>query len=100
MFARMDHAAELHRELDRLAERLPRWAARLVHWLQTPSSRWVRIPVAVVLIGGGIVGFLPVLGFWMIPLGVAVLALDVPFLRRPLGKALAWLNAKLSRRAP
>jgi hypothetical protein len=27
-----------------------------------------------------------VLGFWMIPLGLAVLALDVPFLQRPLGK--------------
>jgi hypothetical protein len=96
----MDDAAELHRELDKLARRLPQWAARLIHWLQAPAARWVRIPVAVALIGGGIVGFLPVLGFWMIPLGLAVLALDVPFLRRPLGKALAWLNAKLSRRAP
>jgi len=95
----VDQAAELKRELGKLARRLPRWAARLVRWLLTPSSRWVRVPVAIALIGGGIVGFLPVLGFWMIPLGVAVLALDVPFLQRPLTNALRWLNDKLARPA-
>lgn len=42
-----------------------------------------RIVVGILLILGGLVGFLPVLGFWMIPLGVVVAALDVkPMLRR------------------
>ena len=36
--------------------------------------RW---PIGLVLIGGGFLGFLPILGFWMIPLGIAVAALDV-----------------------
>jgi hypothetical protein len=27
---------------------------------------------------GGVFGFLPVLGFWMLPLGVALIALDLP----------------------
>ena len=36
-----------------------------------------RLPVGIVLIGGGMLGFLPVLGFWMLPLGVGVAALDV-----------------------
>ncbi len=31
---------------------------------------------------GGLVGFLPILGFWMIPLGLALVADDVPALRR------------------
>ena len=36
-----------------------------------------RLPAGIVLIIGGTLGFLPVLGFWMIPLGVGVAALDV-----------------------
>ena len=28
---------------------------------------------------GGVFGFLPILGFWMLPLGVAFIALDLPF---------------------
>ena len=38
--------------------------------------------MGVLLVLGGILGFLPVLGFWMIPLGVALLATDIPPLRR------------------
>jgi hypothetical protein len=38
---------------------------------------------------GGVFGFLPILGFWMIPLGAALIALDIPPLRRRL---LAWLD--------
>ena len=36
--------------------------------------------VAVLLLMvGGVFGFLPVLGFWMLPLGLAFIALDIPF---------------------
>ena len=42
-----------------------------------------RLVVGLLLILGGMVGFLPVLGFWMIPLGIVVAALDVkPMMRR------------------
>jgi len=37
----------------------------------------LRLILGLLLIVGGILGFLPILGFWMIPLGVAVAALDV-----------------------
>jgi hypothetical protein len=36
-----------------------------------------RLPAGILLMAGGTLGFLPVLGFWMIPLGVGVAALDV-----------------------
>lgn len=39
-----------------------------------PGFRW---PIGVVLMAGGLFGFLPILGFWMIPLGIAVAAMDV-----------------------
>ncbi|MBT9383715.1 hypothetical protein KM176_07595 [Pseudooceanicola sp. CBS1P-1] len=35
-----------------------------------------RLPLGLLLICGGLLGFLPVLGFWMLPLGVAIAALD------------------------
>lgn len=44
--------------------------------------------LGLVLIIAGILGFLPVLGFWMIPLGIALLATDIPVLRRWLVKRL------------
>ena len=54
------------------------------------SNRWrpVRIPLALVLIGGGLVSFLPVLGLWMLPLGLLFLAVDLPFLRGPISTVL------------
>ena len=42
-----------------------------------------RLLTGILLVLGGLLGFLPVLGFWMIPLGVLVAALDVrPLMRR------------------
>ncbi len=38
----------------------------------------VRSLVGMLLMIGGVFGFLPVLGFWMFPLGVAFIALDIP----------------------
>ena len=44
--------------------------------------------LGLLLIIGGILGFLPILGFWMIPLGVAVAMLDlVPLYRAALRRA-------------
>jgi len=62
--------------------------------LRKPSSFAARLAVAVLLIVGGIFSFLPVLGFWMLPLGLLLIAQDVPFLQKPLVKALAWVEAK------
>jgi hypothetical protein len=44
--------------------------------------------LGLIFIFAGILGFLPVLGFWMIPLGIALLATDIPVLRRWLIKRL------------
>ncbi|MCU9839197.1 hypothetical protein OEZ49_15585 [Ruegeria sp. WL0004] len=44
--------------------------------------RGLRIVVGALLIVGGVFGFLPVLGFWMIPLGFMVAAMDVDLYRR------------------
>jgi hypothetical protein len=52
----------------------------------------VRIPLALLLIVGGVFSFLPILGLWMLPLGLLVLAVDIPPLRRPVGDAIVRLQ--------
>lgn len=47
-----------------------------------PASRLGRLIVGVLLVTGGILGFLPIVGFWMIPLGLIILSVDFPFIRR------------------
>jgi hypothetical protein len=94
----------LNRHLDRFERRLPRGIAASLRWLRAPSSRWVRIPVGLLLIVGGLFSFLPVLGLWMLPLGVLLLAQDLPFLRRPTRWTLIllerqWLRWKRKRQA-
>ena len=90
---RLDH------ELDRLNRHLPALGARWLRWIRMPAAMWTRIPIAIFLILAGFLGFLPILGFWMVPLGLALIALDVPFLRGPLATGLAMINRKLDARA-
>src|SRR5262245_27708894 len=85
---------EYEEALLRLEARLPGFAGRSLHYF-LDSSPWVRVPPALAFIVGGVFGFLPILGFWMVPLGLILLAQDVPPLRRPLGRALNWVDSKL-----
>lgn len=88
--------ADLDEQLDTLNRHLPDWAARFIDRARKPGAVWVRVPLGLALIAGGFVGFLPILGFWMIPLGLALLALDVPFMRAPLARLLGYINRKLA----
>lgn len=47
-----------------------------------PESRVFRIGLGLALSMGGVLGFLPIIGYWMIPLGLLVLSVDVPSVRR------------------
>ena len=89
---------ESKKELDRhfawFESKLPPRPARFVAWLRKPSSIWVRIPVAILLIAGGTFSFLPVLGLWMLPLGLVLFAQDVPVLQKPMAKSLGWIERK------
>ena len=80
--------------LDKLVDRLPPRMADTVTYLLKPSSRWMRIPSGTLLIAGGVLSFLPILGVWMLPLGLALLAEDVPALRSSRSKVLDWVERK------
>ncbi|MDO1585077.1 hypothetical protein [Rhizobium oryzicola] len=63
-----------------------------------PASRTGRIAVGGGLVVGGTLGFLPILGFWMLPLGLVVLSHDLPFVRRRRRRlAVWWARRKVSK---
>ena len=78
--ARTKTKNRLNRQLSSISHRLPVMGATLRGLLQR-RRMWLRLPVGLCLVAGGLVGFLPVLGFWMVPLGLMLLAVDLPFLR-------------------
>ena len=84
---------ELDRQLDSVEKWLPRWACRLLHWIRK-SSFWVRFPLALLLMACGVFGFLPILGFWMLPLGLVLIAQDITPLRQPIARLIAWAERK------
>jgi hypothetical protein len=82
------------RRLEQLIDRLPVSLRSRVRWLRQPSSRWARIPAGALLILGGLLSILPVLGLWMLPLGLALLAEDAPPLRRARDRLLDWIERR------
>lgn len=81
---------ELNRAYDGLERHLPERPSRWLAWLRTPRARRVRLAVGALLILASFLWFLPVLGLWMLPLGLLLVAQDVPFLRRPVAGAVLW----------
>lgn len=57
-------------------------ARRLFARENLPKSRAARITIGGLLVVAGVVGFLPILGFWMVPVGLGILAIDIPVVRR------------------
>ena len=98
------HRVALDRHFAWFESRLPPRPARFVRWLRQPSSMLVRIPLAVLLMVCGVFGFLPVLGLWMLPLGLVLIAQDVPFLEKPLARMLdaieRWWMARARSKSP
>ncbi|HKN29213.1 MAG TPA: DUF2892 domain-containing protein [Roseiarcus sp.] len=77
-----------------MIDRLPDRVQTTTRWLRRPSSRLVRIPAGVLLVGGGFLGMLPLLGFWMLPLGLMLLAEDIGPLRRVRNRVLNWIERR------
>jgi hypothetical protein len=67
-----------------------------------PRQAWLRRLLGWAFILGGILSFLPILGPWMFPVGLAILSVDSPLLRRMrrrlairIGRRWPGLNARL-----
>ena len=74
------------RRFDRQFQSISRsypWTDRPLRALRVRWLWMVRVPIAILLILGGFLAVLPVFGLWMIPLGLLLLAIDVPRLKGP-----------------
>jgi len=92
----------LDRQFDKI-ERMAPPARRVLAFLRRPGVRLIRVPLGILLVLGGIFSFLPVLGIWMLPLGLLLLAIDLPFLRGPVNWGMVrgqrkWTTWRRSRR--
>jgi len=69
------------------------------HRLRLPGTPFSRTVLGIALVIGGILGFLPILGFWMIPLGLVVLSVDFAIVRRYRRRVEVWWFRKQQARA-
>lgn len=60
------------------------------HRIPLPHSRTARIGLGIALLAGGMLFFLPVLGLWMLPLGLLVLSVDFLRIRRIRRRLTIW----------
>jgi len=87
-------------DFDELFERIKRqapFATGFINWIRSPWAVLVRIPLGILLVLGGVLSFLPVLGIWMLPLGLLILAIDFKPLRRPLVRLVIWIDYQWNR---
>lgn len=84
----------LDEALNGLERDAPDRVARAIRWMRSPASRKVRIPLGLLFIAGGLLWFLPVVGLEMLPIGLLLVAQDVPFLQKPVGRGMLWLERK------
>ena len=86
--------------LQRLLDVLPTRVQRSYEWLVHPKAKWVRRPLGLALVGGGIFSILPVFGLWMLPVGALLLGEDIPPVRRltlnVLGRVQHWWDTRRS----
>jgi hypothetical protein len=89
-----DGQKKLDQAFQGLEREAPDKVTRMIRWLRSPSSRWVRLPLGILLILQSFAFFLPVAGIEFLPLGLLLIAQDVPFLKRPVGNFILWLEEK------
>ena len=65
-----------------------------------PESRPLRIGLGIALCLGGVLWFLPILGLWMLPLGLLVLSVDIPAIRRFRRRVEIWWGRRKKKRGP
>lgn len=70
---------------------------RLLQWGNRRVPVGVRSVVGVFLMVAGVFGFLPIVGFWMFPLGLAFVALDIPWTRQHIHDWMGRLEKRVKR---
>lgn len=88
----------LTRQLNAVSRKVPVLGSFLRGLLK--RDRWmIRLPFALFFILGGLLAVLPVFALWMLPVGLCLLAIDLPPLRPVIVRAVIvgrrWAQVKL-----
>ena len=84
----------LDQAFEGLEQQTPDRLTRIIRWLRDPKARKVRIPLGLLFIAASFFWFLPIVGLEFLPIGLLLIAQDVPFLRRPVAKMMLWGERK------
>jgi hypothetical protein len=82
---------ELDKAFDELEQEAPGFLTGAICWMRKPQARMVRLPLGILCIVGGFLWFLPVVGIELLPIGLLLVAQDVPFLRGPVARMTLYL---------
>jgi hypothetical protein len=80
------------RTLDRFEQQAG--LSRPIRWARDPAKRRHRLPLGILCIIGGLFWFLPVVGVWLLPVGLVLVAHDVPRMRNPVARFMLWIEAR------
>lgn len=84
----------LNEALDELERETPDRVTHLIRWLRRPQARRIRLPIGILCIIASMFWFLPVIGIELLPIGLLLIAIDVPALRRPVGLFTLWVEER------
>jgi hypothetical protein len=94
---RMTRIPDFHEEMDRFQNHIPAWVGQNLNRLRGKRAIWVRVLTGVALISAWCFLPLPIVGIWMLPVGLALLANDIPMLRKPIARLLHFTNRKIEK---
>jgi hypothetical protein len=88
---------QLDEAFDELEREAPDFLTRAICWLRKPQARIVRLPLGILFLAAGLMWFLPIAGLEFLPIGLLLIAQDVPFLRRPVARMTLYLLERWKR---
>jgi hypothetical protein len=94
----MTRLPDFHEEMDRLQKHIPSSVGHNLNRLRGKRAIWMRVLTGVALVGAWCFFPLPIVGFWMLPVGLALLAHDIPMIRRPMARLLHFANRQIEKR--
>ena len=77
----------LDRQIEAMTSRSPA-LRRFVAAIRGRRGMLLRVPLGIVLVAGGFLAILPIFGLWMVPIGLLILAMDLPVLRPAVSAAI------------
>lgn len=94
----MTRIPDFHQEMNRFQNHIPTWVGHNLNRLRGKRTIWVRVLTGVAFIVAWCFLPLPVVGIWLLPVGLTLLAHDIPIMRAPIARLLHFANRKIEER--